>query len=297
MRIKLNALNALLMLFILLGMAIVAAAPEGPDELDVMNSTRRTVKATQNISALAGNVTQLNISGTFITQSWQGYYGNVSGTIALDASDGYRMFSWDIASPQGEVYATEGIDVPTWGGVGQSATIECWNYTKGRTTAIGYPYYGEVEGWNSIEGAESAAINFSTVGMGENDPDSINNTFYRTSAYSFPSFYAGRAFINGTLNNDQCPSLALYNSTNASTYGGSGDLDPSAGAVHEGGDFQEVILIDTSKNYLIFTAITDLTKNTKGFNNRVWDFQMIVPEDGHGGDITTTEYNFYVELE
>jgi len=37
-------------------------------------------------------------------------------------------------------------------------------------------------------------------------------------------------------------------------------------------------------------------KNKVGFNNRVTHFEMIVPENGHNGDITGTPYYFYIEI-
>ena len=99
------------------------------------------------------------------------------------------------------------------------------------------------------------------------------------------------------------PSLALnYNVTSQTgynnTYDTTGDSDPTiVGGARAGGSYQEVILIDILSNALLYTAIIDFERNTTGFNGKVWDFQMIVPEDGHGTDTATTEYNFYLELE
>jgi hypothetical protein len=282
-------------IFLLLAAVFVAAIPEGPDKaITIMNSTRRTVRNHSGIDALAGNVTQLNISGASNTQNWAGYYGNVTGTITLENSDGFRMYTWDLTNPKGEVYATESTLVPQWGGPGVSTTIECWNYSKGLATY--YVHYAEIEGWDGATPADTdEEWRFTTKGIRQDAPDSINNTFRRTSDRPFPSFYVGTKYINGTNNDAKCPSLGLYNQSNESTYIG-GEPTASGGSV-AGGNYQEVILWDNYSRSILFTSIIDFERDTKGFDGRVWDFQMIVPEKGTSSDTSTTTYNFYVELE
>ncbi len=289
-----NKLFLLVVLTLFAGALFVLALPEGTDTLTPQNSTSRTATTRSNISALAGNITQLSVTGSSASQSWAGFYGNVTGTIALDTSDGSRLYSWTVANPKGEVYATEYTGVPQWGSPSQTTNITCWNYTKGDTTV--FLHYGELEGWDTDFDTATATV--SAAGMKQGAVDSVNNTFLRTAARSFPSFYSGTAYINGTLNNDECPSLALYNSTTASTYGGSGDLEPTAalGSV-AGGNYQEVLLYDNTNHALLFTAIVDFERDTPGFDGNIWDFAMIVTEKGSAGDTSTTEYNFFVELE
>jgi len=65
------------------------------------------------INAEAGNVTELTISSLTQTQTWQGYYGNITGTIVLDDVQNWTMYSWATAEPQGEIYASNGSSV-TW---------------------------------------------------------------------------------------------------------------------------------------------------------------------------------------
>src|SRR3989344_4065751 len=74
------------------------------------------------VQAEAGNITQLNITATVQTQTWQGYYGSVTGTITLDDADSNTLYDWVLVEPQGEIYASNGSTV-TW------ANIKCVNYT------------------------------------------------------------------------------------------------------------------------------------------------------------------------
>ncbi|MBR9699465.1 hypothetical protein GOV09_03360 [Candidatus Woesearchaeota archaeon] len=284
-------LKVIVLLLVLATAALyVAALPEGPSTLSVASSSRRIVTDASNVSALAGNVSQLNIAAQSTSQSWQGYYGNITGTLVLDTSSGFRLYEWSVANPSGEVYATTSITVPQWGFQGQVGNISCWNYTRGLSTSD-YPHYAEVEGWNSYDG-ESQQIG--SFGIAQNAIDAINNTFRRTSNLTFPTFYVGNQPINGTGNIDECPTLSLFNATNVSTYGAG---EPLPAGPQEGGRYQEVILIDQEPPMkLLWTAIIDLDPQP-GFNRVPWDFEMIVPEDGHGIDTATTEYNFYVELE
>ena len=58
--------------------------------------------------------------------------------------------------------------------------------------------------------------------------------------------------------------------------------------------FYELVLSDDASE-IAYTSI--LENNLNGFDNRSHDFQMIVAENGHGADVLTTAYYFFVELE
>ncbi len=61
-------------------------------------------------------------------------------------------------------------------------------------------------------------------------------------------------------------------------------------------NFEEVLLYEPVSESVIFAAILD-EADTSGFDSRFHDFEMLVLEDGHGTNIATTTYYFYVELE
>ena len=60
--------------------------------------------------------------------------------------------------------------------------------------------------------------------------------------------------------------------------------------------FEEVLLWDPDKNNTVFTSLLE-EADTWGFTNNTYDFEMIVLENGHGTDTSTTTYYFYVELQ
>jgi hypothetical protein len=70
--------------------------------------------------------------------------------------------------------------------------------------------------------------------------------------------------------------VQLYNGTGASS-----------------SSFQEVVLSDGSN--LVYTSL--LANDANGFDNKTHDFEMIVGENGHLGDTTSTPYYFYLELQ
>lgn len=229
--------------------AFSEALPEGPTNITVLNTSRRTPAAAKTLEAIAGNVTQLNIVGTTVTQTWQGYYGNITGTITLDDSMNNTIYNWQLSNPEGEIYASESaIDF-------SAGNIECYNYSK---TGGSYLTLSSYE---------------TNLGLVSDDVDGINETF--TPGTTYDSFYAGTNLIDG-----ECPETQLFNS--------SGSQDPN--------QFQEVLLYDNTANKVVYAAILEET-GILGFNNRLWDFEMIVAENGHAGDSTTTTYYFYVELE
>ena len=163
----------------LLSVSAVLAQPTGAENVEALNSTRYNVSAgggtPPSVEAQAGNVTQLELNGTAITTSWQGFYGNVSGTLILADSQGNQFYNWSgIASPSGEVYASRSDSV-TW------ASIDCTNSTQ-------------------------VASEETYLGQSATDPDSVTNTY---SVTSHPWFLVGSTNATG------CPSTKAYDSSGA----------------------------------------------------------------------------------
>jgi len=98
--------------------AFVMADPTGPDSVTPGINGRRTITVTSNnTGALAGNVSALDITQTRVTQYWQGYYGNISGTIVLGNAAGTNLYQWAEAAPTGEIYATKNVTAINWSNV------------------------------------------------------------------------------------------------------------------------------------------------------------------------------------
>lgn len=232
----------LLALFIF-ALSFVLAQPNGAGTItSVANSTAGATSPTSH-AAIAGNVSEITITGVSNTQSWQGFYGNVSGAVRLANAAGNVLYNWSLASPQGEVYASNDSTV-TW------STVTCFNATGNGTT---------------LE---------AQYGIDPTDLDGVNETFLESVAHD--AFNVGStAFVA-----NQCPAAFIFNNA------GQG-VDNS---------FEEVLLTDGSYNEsVIFTAL--LEQNMLGFDSVMHDFEMIVLENGHSGDVSTTTYYFYVELE
>jgi len=85
---------------------VLAVQPFGAD-ITYNITTSAPADVAESHDANAGNVTYLTLYGYTTTQSWQGYYGNVSGTIQLTDSNDKVLYNWSLANPEGEVYATE----------------------------------------------------------------------------------------------------------------------------------------------------------------------------------------------
>ena len=241
---------------ILLAMLIFPAyaqttEPEGPTTITVEQTSRRTPAGASTVQALAGNVTQISIVGNTVTQTWQAYYGNVSGTLTLDNADNDTIYDWSLADPEGEIYASEATVDFTHG------NIFCYDFDA---TDVGNSDFNTL--------AEYEAL----LGLEPDDADGINETF--TEGTNYDSFYVGSYLIDAT-----CPTTQMYDQN------GQQDADK----------FQEVLLYDNASDKLVYTAIIE--QDQLGFDGSAWDFEMIVGENGHDGDTTTTTYYFYVELE
>jgi len=156
----------IVLIFGIIVMSSVYADPTSPTNLQVYGSGSRTFGGESNgtISARGGNVTQVNIDGLTITTSWQGYYGNVTGSIHLDDSTNSSFYVWGNATPSGEVYATRNSTI-LW------ASINCSNTSQ-------------------ISQEETYLGQFAV------DADSVSKTF---NATNHPSFYVGTVFINSSI--------------------------------------------------------------------------------------------------
>lgn len=157
----------------------VIALPTGPSSaITPLSSSRYSEASAKTADAIAGNVSEINLNANAITQTWQGYFGNITGNILLGNSNNNTLYNWALASPQGEVYATSVASVPAW------ANVRCANVTE--------------------IAAEDASLGVNQ----SRDADSVNNTF---SIQSHVGFYVGSV----NLANDTCYSTYLYNFSGA----------------------------------------------------------------------------------
>ena len=101
--------KAILAVFVI-GMFVFATgfalAVNGASTVTEENTGRMASPNPDNHAAIAGNVTELSIVSDSVTQTWQGYYGNVSGTIQLADGSSNVMYNWSATNPTGEVLAS-----------------------------------------------------------------------------------------------------------------------------------------------------------------------------------------------
>jgi hypothetical protein len=215
-------------------------------------------------NAYAGNVTEIDIFGISTTQSWQGYFGNVTGTIQLADSNSKVMYNWSVASPRGQIYSSTNGSGILW------HFVQCFNYTATGTFADDTANAGATSrfGRNLTQLQEH-------FGIEERDDDSVDRTFhYRDAVEGHRLFYTNSLEFEA----GECQSARIY----------------SDGATKVSGQFEQVLLYEPESDSVIFTAL--INEDVLGFDGRSHDFQMLVLEDGHGTDIDTTTYYFYLEL-
>lgn len=251
----------LTLIFAILSISIVYALPSGPTgPISPISSDRWSTWGARTVTAIAGNVTEFNTDTSTVTRAWQGYYGNVTGTIVLGDSNNNTLYDWSVANPQGEIYAVRSATVPSW------TNTRCAN--------------------NSELEAEDAALN-NDISI---DEDAVNRTFVvggSAEAQSrfggtlgHPTFYVASSEILANT----CPIAYLFNQSGS-------ESDAFREVILSDGGSVPII-------YTAFLSHTFYpTTDSIGFNNQVHDFQMIVGEDGHGTDTATSTYYFYLEIE
>jgi len=216
--------------------------------------------------AFAGNVTELNLYGYSTTRTWQGYFGNVSGTIQLADVEGNVMYNWTQANPRGQVYASTN-DTIQW------MNIQCFNLTAEGTFTDETPNTPGGFGQTSQNGMNYLQLH-EMFNIPEYAVDGVNDTFIHFNHDVF--FTVSLEFGNDTEESSICPTARLY--------------DDSADGV-----FQNVLLYEPETMSVIFTAILEVERI--GFDGNAYDFQMIVLDDGRGTNIDTTTYYFYLDIE
>ena len=102
---KIYLAGALILLSVFF-LGVVLADPFGAEVTPGSSSNANLTDEPGQHNASAGNLTEMNMFVFSSTNTWQGYFGNVSGAITLSNSAGNAMYNWSIASPTGEVYAS-----------------------------------------------------------------------------------------------------------------------------------------------------------------------------------------------
>jgi len=245
---------------ILMFSSLVAALPNGATVTNLTSTHANTTSAGNN-SAIAGNVTELSIDGYAITQSWQGYFGNVTGTIMLADNTDNVMYNWSLASPEGEIYASTNDSI-SW------ADIQCFNFDADGT------YVGvETPGATNQHGTNLTILE-AMFGISDDDVDGVNETFTLLGS-GHNTFYTN----NLEFTEGECRNTQVFSNS------GQG----------EDNKFEEVLLYEPTTYSVVFASL--LNENVFGFDNNPHDFEMLVLEDGHLTDTETTTYYFWIELE
>jgi hypothetical protein len=245
----------------LLSTAVIAVEPFGAITSQVGSPERAPTDAPDTEVAFAGNITEFNLEGFTVTQSWQGYFGNVSGTIVLADNNDFQMYNWSLADPEGEVYMAN--QTVTW------TNIQCFNYTATGTFASDAAQRGAT----SLFGYNLTRIEI-LWGINASDVDGVDETFNLLGAGTHDLFYTN----NLQFDIGECRNTRLFDTTGQGV----------------NNNFEEALLYDPDGRVVVFTSILD--QNQAGFDTATHDFQGIVLEDGHGTDVVTTTYYFYVEL-
>lgn len=262
----------LLVTSVFLTAGVLAVQPFGADSVTEENSTRAPMDPADSHDAIAGNVTEITVTAYSITQSWQGYFGNVSGTIMLADSSDNVMYNWSLAEPEGEIYATNASATLDW------TNIQCFNFTAAGTFADDSANRGGTSQFGMNLTQLEAAYNITW-----DDVDGVNETFSLAGTHESGAGLEHDLFYTNNLEfaPGECLSTHVFSS-------------PSGEATD--GTFQEVLLYEPDSQAVVFASILD-EENPTGFDGKSHDFEMLVLENGHGTDIATTTYYFYVELE
>ena len=242
---------------------VAQTVPEPPTSITVGTTGGRSETSQGfQVPAQAGNVSALVVSDTGKPEFWQGYFGNVTGTIALQDVNNMTLFQWELPNPAGEIYAVNTTSVVNWN------NVTCVNFTGNAS--------GDALGSRNMINLSNLAVQYNM-----NTTVTLENLSKEGLNYTFNTTFSG-TFLTGTkatVTSDNCPQVTTFvdNAYQTST-------------------FKEVLMHD-NQSALIFVGLLELNKN--GYqtgSNDLSDFQMLVAEDGSAGHEAASTYYFYVEL-
>ncbi|MBN1503293.1 hypothetical protein JW930_07175 [Candidatus Woesearchaeota archaeon] len=165
-------LAALLLVLTLLAFVntVFAVDPTGAVVTNYTTSQKNTSAPGQRNDS-RGTITTVLLTGIQQDTKWKAYVGNVSATFTLDDSADYTIYSWNINSFTGQVYASRNSSI-TW------STINCTEVAE--------------------KTAEGLSVNHSA-----SSEDGLNRTF---TSQIHREFYVGDLYIK----NSSCYSIATY---------------------------------------------------------------------------------------
>lgn len=166
MRLKAKEVSVLVFVIVLALLAFYTSADPGGPQIGVGSSERASTNDGVAVEAQAGNVTALTLNFSRITERWQGYYGNVTGTILLDDANDNSLYSWHVANPEGEVFAANGT-VTSW------SEVFCFNFSNNMS-----------DGQNVVQRFNGTDVE-RTLGMNPGDADGVDETFNQTFTGTF----------------------------------------------------------------------------------------------------------------
>src|SRR3989338_3598541 len=97
-------ITALLLIFMLVSVAVVSQLqPEGPI-ISFNRSENATAKPATAITTAGGTFTTLVLNASSQNFRWKAYVGNITGSLALADSIGYKIYDWNLVTLGGEIY-------------------------------------------------------------------------------------------------------------------------------------------------------------------------------------------------
>lgn len=261
-KIFLIVLTVGLFLALVLHISLVIAVEPFGATVNPLTSDRASEDPAQGIDAIAGNVSEINIFGFSVTQSWQGYFGNVTGVIALADGNDNVLYNWSLGSPEGVILASTNESI-TWD------NIQCFNFT-----ATGdYTSESGQGGTTSQYGTNLTQLE-NLYNIDSNDMDGVDETFILSGLGTHNTFYLN----NNEFEEGECMNTRVFSDI------GSGEDDK----------FEEALLYEPSSYSIVFAGL--LNEDVIGFDDDPHDFEMLVLEDGHDLDTQTTTYYFYTQM-
>jgi hypothetical protein len=279
-----NKMLGISMLFIFLlsisfAFAEVAVNPSTPSDITAVSNTTNDFPLGWKLNNTRGYIYTINITESAPSSKWLGYVGNIDAEYALQNSDSEALYDWDIVTVTGEVYATK------------EASEVAGPRSNGLAGDDVSPYGGGIPYWPNVTCANSTMIGIeeSLFNHTSTDEDTYSATFTNGAAFDNPGFYAGDTQITDTSDFGGNCFGAMLNVNNTDNDSVWYEIVLTDGTYQYNSDAESALHYDITYAALI-------NNNALGYNEEIYDFQILLPQSGLEGNQPNVPFYFYVEL-
>jgi len=184
-------LRVMVILVAVLSLAYSALADPVGASVTTGTSERAAASSAGQVSAVGGNVTEVNVTGYSITSRWAGFWGEISGGIRLADASSNIFYEWTVTNVTDAVVYAANATVSSWSGLAAANESTVPSYLVTAATDNFTNTFNQTEAFTNPGGANIANTPFTTTW--QSGSQGSLKTYALTADSGTVSIWAGKA--------------------------------------------------------------------------------------------------------